>query len=90
MVKTTMLSFKVENLGVIVTEHLRYMGVVGVTGMGHTGHVSYEVEREIGILNNDETIIIVECPKGLVPSVWADQNIRRLRSFGIKAVVWKS
>lgn len=84
------ISFKIENPGVVIVEILRYAEIIRVTGMGHTGNVSYEVIREMGPLNDNEVIVTMDCPEGLSPSVWVDQNVKRLRSFGIKVVVWKS
>lgn len=88
--KTKSLSFKVKDPGVTVVEHLRYAEVIGITGMGHTGWLPYDVARELGEpnLEDDEVIVTISCPKGFVSSVWVEQNIRRLKSFGIKAIVW--
>lgn len=82
------LSFKVKNPGVVVTEYLRYAGVVSVAGGGHTGFVNHEVETKLGPVQQDEVILTIHCPKGLMGDLWAQQNIGRLSSFGVKAIAW--
>ena len=84
-----MLTFAIEKneANVVLTEYLRYAGIISVNGCGHAALIPYSVE--IALSKPDQVLITVECPKGLNAEAWAHQNIGRLASFGIKAIYWK-
>jgi hypothetical protein len=80
------LSFSTKHVCAEITEHLRYAGIVAVTGAG-SGYLPRDVQNELNAPEGSITISI-QCPRGLEPKTWSTMNIARLKSFGVKAVCW--
>lgn len=74
-----------EKANAVITEYLRYAGIISVTGKGHTGRLPFRMEQQFP---PGSVLVTMECPKGLTAVVWANQNIERLKSFGVKAEYW--
>ena len=69
------LDLKRQNSASLLVEQLRYAGLVfGVS------HQYRNDEDSDGVLS-----FTIESPGGFKPSAWADMNVRRMKSFGIKA-----
>ncbi len=87
----TKIAFKVQNPGVVVTEHLRYAGILDVHQPANCRFASMpaQVEAQLLPLKDGEVIIIIDCPKGHDAEVWIKQNTQRLASFNTPSVAWK-
>ena len=84
-------AFKVsaKDAGTVVTEHLRYAGLISVENWSHPSHgLPLEIEKALD-RQEGEVIIIMECPHGLNAQVWSQQNVDRLASFNVKAYQYK-
>ena len=90
--KKTWLAFRIpeKDNTVILGEYLRYAGIVSISGnrLG-MNPPSPEIIRGLEITPS-WVVITVECPSGLNGDEWAKMNIRRLASFGVKAMTYKS
>lgn len=82
-------SFRVKDPGVVVTEHLRYAGIVSVWGMGHPGYIPNSVMHHFDPVQPDEVLVTITCPQGLHGPTWAEMQVDRLCSYGVKAIYWK-
>lgn len=82
------ITFVYEYPGTMITEHLRYAGVIDVTGDGHTGYVPHEVGQALPREQPDEVLVTIGCPRLMRGGVWAEGNLARLGSFGVPAAYW--
>ena len=73
--------------GVIVTEFLRYAGLVSISGIEHTGHLPIAIAGRFNC-RQDDVLVTIECPRGLLPIMWCRQNVDRIASFGVLAMAW--
>lgn len=87
-IKWHCVTWKQKDPGVVVTEHLRYAGVVSVNGMGHTGFAVGDAPTRLGPLGENEVYLTVKADAREVTGVWAEHLVQRLASFGIRAIAW--
>jgi len=96
MKKVWKVSFRVlckKSPGNIVLEYLRYAGIIQVGGFGHNEHPPYEVMQKLGIvkdeaLRENALYVTMECPSRSDGKIWAEMNVKRLKSFNVTAVAW--
>jgi hypothetical protein len=87
-------AFKVreKDLGVspVISEFLRYSGVISTSLGGHTAYLPNDIDHEIN-LNPGEVIIVINQPKDIIKGqIWAERNKDRIESFGgTKAYIFK-
>jgi hypothetical protein len=76
----------VADPGVIVTEHLRYMGAVRVFDANHPGSFLDRSIRDEFKMNSNEALITVDSPDPHEGHQWAKAQMERLESFDVAAV----
>jgi hypothetical protein len=86
--KKVYVAFKVKDPDAVVTEYLRYAGIIEVNDRNHNAP-GYSIAKTLEYNNQTDTIITMECPRGLDGVAWANMNTARLASFGIKAVSYR-
>ena len=89
MAKKHYITYKVKDPDVNITEYLRYAGTIDVRDLNHTGYVPYEIERQLApYYSEGDALITINCRKSDYADAWIKANIKRLASFGVKAVTW--
>jgi len=83
--KNLCIVFKCKDPGPVVTEHLRYAGLVSVGDRDRGVSMPYDAAKAMGPLKEGEIIVKMKCPPEQRAEVWQEQNLERLRSFGVKA-----
>jgi len=71
-----------------LAEYLRYSGALAIKGLGHADFLPTEVETALPLSQEGESLLTVDCPFQLRKKFWAEQNLERLQSFGVKAIHW--
>jgi len=84
----------VPDPGAVVTEYLRYAGVVSVYSIMHTGRPPMAVEGRFAdrgmVLKGTHILLTMYIQVGLeTQAFWVTQQIDRLKSFHVAAVAWK-
>ena len=77
--------------GPLVTEHFRYMGLVQIGGLTHTGWPPYSIVNQLG-QPAEGCLITVKCPhssREVDQHAWARQQRQRMASFGCKTLAFE-
>ena len=88
MAKKTYIAFKVQDPGVVVSEYLRYAGIISVNDSNHNAP-DYTVARQLQYNPETDSIVTMGCPRECAPEPWAKMNLARLKSFGVQAITFK-
>jgi hypothetical protein len=79
-----------EDPGVLVTEHLRYMGLLMITAIDHPNPLPDAISQFFTPRKATDVLVTVTCDlRGKKEqAIWAKQQMGRLESFLVSAALW--